>query len=151
MWVCPSPGMPRAEQGWQWLCSAARPSQQLLCITGKGRSNFSFRWGSALSEETFRLEHEGQGCVTALWTAAHLVACLTWVKHKLGFVSEEIQHPAVKQQVFPKPVLCNAAGMKHQYFFQRVSCTKTLQTQPPPLARQVQPGCPGLTSNQPSL
>lgn len=142
--------MPRAEQGWQWLCSLLAPSAATLHHRER-KFNFFFRQGSALSEETFRLEHEGQGCATAPWTAAHLAPCLTWVKHTLGFVSEEIQHPAVKQQVFPKPAFCNAAGMKHQYFFQRVSFTKTLQTQPPPQARQVQPGCPGLTSNQPSL
>lgn len=114
-------------------------------------SNFSFRQGSALSEEAFGLEREGQGCVTVLWAAAHLAACLTWVKHTLSFVCEEIQHPAVKQQVFPKTAFCNAAGMKHQYFFQRVSFTKTLQTRSPSQAREVHPGCPGLTSNQPSL
>lgn len=88
----------------------------------------------------------GPGCVMALWTAARLAACLTGrglahgVKHTLSFISEEIQCPAVKQQAFPKTAFCNTAGTKHQYFFQRVSFTETLQTQPPPQARQVQPG-----------
>lgn len=49
-------GMPRAGEGWQWVCPAARPPQQLLCITGKGSSNFSFRQGSALSEGALGLE-----------------------------------------------------------------------------------------------
>lgn len=63
-----------------------------------------------------------------------------WVKHTLSFISEEMQRPAVKQQAFPKTAFCNAAGMKHQYFFQRVSFTKTIQTQPPPQTRKAQPG-----------
>lgn len=139
-------GMPRAGEGWQWVCSAAGPPQQLLCITGKGSSNFSFRQGSALSEEASDWNVTGPGCVMAPWIAACLAACLTGsglahgVKQTLSFISEEIQCPVEKQQAFPKTAFYNTVGLKHQYFFQRVSFTETLQTQPLPQARKVQPG-----------
>lgn len=107
----------------------------------------------------------------------HLAPCLTgcfpahWVKHTQGFVSEEIQRPAVKQQAFPKPAFCNTAGTKRKgvfpesLFYQNPANSATASASSWSLHSHVQgedwriPGtgrveprrCSGLILNQPLL
>lgn len=138
--------LPRAGEGWQWVFSPASPLSSCSASQGKKAQTSPSGREVPCVKRLWDWNVTGQGCVMAPWVAAHLAACVTGhglahrVKRTLSFISEETQCPAGKQQVLPKTAFCNAAGMKHEYFFQRVSFTKPPQTQSPPQAWQVQSG-----------